>query len=76
MKRYILCDILFPKRKAVYRVTTLLLGRYVEINLLPLSFAEYVEVKGKSDGTAFADYMRWGSSVIETSVKRKRGIRI
>lgn len=41
-------------------LATLLSGRYVEINLLPLSFAEYAEIKGKSDDTAFAEYMRWG----------------
>lgn len=41
-------------------LATLLSGRYVEINLLPLSFAEYAEIKGKSDDAAFAEYMRWG----------------
>ena len=41
-------------------LATLLSGRYIEINLLPLSFAEYAEIKGKSDDTAFAEYMRWG----------------
>ena len=55
--------------KALYRyiterlsgeLATLLSGRYVEINLLPLSFAEYAEIKEKSDDTTFAEYMRWG----------------
>lgn len=41
-------------------LATLLSGRYVEINLLPLSFAEYAEIKGKNDDPAFAGYMRWG----------------
>lgn len=41
-------------------LATLLSGRYVEMNLLPLSFAEYAEIKGKSDDAAFAEYMRWG----------------
>lgn len=41
-------------------LATLLSGRYVEMNLLPLSFAEYAEIKGKSDDVTFAEYMRWG----------------
>lgn len=41
-------------------LATLLSGRYVEINLLPLSFAEYAEIKEKNDDAAFAEYMRWG----------------
>lgn len=41
-------------------LATLLSGRYVEINMLPLSFAEYCEVKEESGDKAFADYMRWG----------------
>ena len=41
-------------------LATLLSGRYIEINLLPLSFAEYAEIKGKSDDATFAGYMRWG----------------
>lgn len=41
-------------------LATLLSGRYVEINLLPLSFAEYAEIKGKGDDATFAEYMRWG----------------
>ena len=41
-------------------LATLLSGRYVEINLLPLSFAEYAAIKGKSDDAVFAEYMRWG----------------
>lgn len=41
-------------------LATLLSGRYVEINLLPLSFAEYAQIKGENDDSAFAEYMRWG----------------
>ena len=41
-------------------LATLLSGRYVEINMLPLSFAEYSEIKGKGDDETFAEYMRWG----------------
>lgn len=41
-------------------LATLLSGRYVEINMLPLSFSEYCEIKGRSGDGAFAEYMRWG----------------
>lgn len=41
-------------------LATLLSGRYVEISMLPLSFAEYAQAKGRSDDAAFADYLRWG----------------
>ena len=41
-------------------LATLLSGRYVEINLLPLSFAEYAQIKGENDDSTFAEYMRWG----------------
>lgn len=43
-------------------LATLLSGRYVEINMLPLSFAEYYEIKGATDKDGlFADYMTEGS---------------
>ena len=43
-------------------LATLLSGRYVEISMLPLSFAEYVEAKGGGDADRlFAEYMREGS---------------
>ena len=42
-------------------LATLLSGRYVEINMLPLSFAEYRSAKTDgSDDAAFADYLRLG----------------
>ena len=42
-------------------LATLLSGRYVEINMLPLSFAEYCELKQGGDKDAlFAEYMKNG----------------
>lgn len=41
-------------------LATLLSGRYVEISMLPLSFAEYLQVNSKDKDSAFADYMRYG----------------
>lgn len=41
-------------------LATLLSGRYVEINMLPLSFADYYENQTKPADEAFANYMRWG----------------
>lgn len=43
-------------------LATLLSGRYVEINMLPLSFKEYRSVhKDGSDESAFAEYQRFGA---------------
>ena len=42
-------------------LATLLTGRYVEISMLPLSFAEYKELTDKSADDAFSEYMRCGS---------------
>lgn len=41
-------------------LATLLSGRYIEINMLPLSFAEFYEIKGGDKDHAFSDYMRNG----------------
>ena len=42
-------------------LATLLSGRYVEINMLPLSFAEFYQIKGEADKDAlFAEYMKNG----------------
>ena len=37
-------------------LATLLSGRYIEINMLPLSFAEYLEMKGGGKREAFTSY--------------------
>jgi predicted AAA+ superfamily ATPase len=45
-------------------LATLLSGRYVEINMLPLSFAEYLAFTGKKTAVhraVFNDYLRFGS---------------
>lgn len=41
-------------------LATLLTGRYVEISMLPLSFAEYKELSNESRENAFSEYMRYG----------------
>lgn len=41
-------------------LATLLTGRYVEISMLPLSFAEYLECAEASGEEALADYLRFG----------------
>lgn len=41
-------------------LATLLTGRYVEISMLPLSFAEYNELSKESKENAFSEYMRYG----------------
>ena len=41
-------------------LATLLTGRYVEISMLPLSFAEYAECCSESGERALAEYMRFG----------------
>lgn len=41
-------------------LATFLTGRYVEISMLPLSFAEYLECSGESEEQALAKYMQFG----------------
>ena len=41
-------------------LATLLTGRYVEISMLPLSFAEYLECSGETGEQALASYMKFG----------------
>lgn len=43
-------------------LATLLSGRYVEIEILPFSFTEYVQARGETDfEKLFADYIKFGS---------------
>lgn len=42
-------------------LATLLTRRYVEISMLPLSFAEYKDLSNKSSENAFSEYMRYGA---------------
>lgn len=41
-------------------LATLLSGRYVEINMLPLSFSEYYELNGGDKDSAFSGYLKNG----------------
>lgn len=41
-------------------LATLLTGRYVEISMLPLSFAEYLEYSNASNESALAEYIQYG----------------
>ncbi|MDR1603606.1 MAG: ATP-binding protein [Gracilibacteraceae bacterium] len=66
-------DSLFVKGKADVHITgsnafllsgelaTLLSGRYVQIEMLPLSFAEYCDFQGGSGAALFRDYLRFGA---------------
>lgn len=51
-------------------LATLLTGRYVEISMLPLSFAEYKELTNKSTDDAFSEYMRYGGMPYVASMNK------
>lgn len=55
-------------------LATLLTGRYVEISMLPLSFAEYMECSGETGEQALASYMKFGGfpylSQMENTVEK------
>ena len=52
-------------------LATLLSGRYVEISMLPLSFAEYlIFTKGKDVRSSFNDYLRFGSFPYVAGLKK------
>ena len=60
-------------------LATLLAGRYVELDVYPLSFCEYMEfssrIRGKSDAalnTLFADYLRYGGMPSIFALKEPR----
>ena len=60
-------------------LATLLAGRYVELDVYPLSFCEYLEfssrIRGKSDAalnTLFADYLRYGGMPSIFALKEPR----
>ena len=42
-------------------LATLLSGRYIQMDMLPLSFAEYLELKGGDKREAFSSYYRYGA---------------
>lgn len=51
-------------------LATLLTGRYVEISMLPLSFAEYKELTNQSSDVAFSEYMRYGGMPYVASMSK------
>ena len=55
-------------------LATLLTGRFVEISMLPLSFAEYLECSGETGEQALASYMKFGGfpylSQMENTVEK------
>ncbi len=51
-------------------LATLLTGRYVEISMLPLSFAECKELTDKSADDAFSEYMRYGGMPYVATMSR------
>lgn len=58
-------------------LATLLTGRYVEIQMLPLSFAEYyssVSVEGRNRNQIFDDYLTYGSFPYVATLRKERPI--
>ena len=58
-------------------LATLLSGRYVEIQMLPLSFAEYCEytkVDKGNPGSAFKDYLEYGSFPYVATLQKEKAI--
>lgn len=51
-------------------LATLLTRRYVEISMLPLSFAEYKDLSNKSSENAFSEYMRYGGMPYVASMSK------
>ncbi|MCL2110677.1 MAG: ATP-binding protein [Clostridiales bacterium] len=63
-------------------LATLLSGRYIEIEMLPLSFHEYLEFTSQTDAESeqqsnsalFADYMRFGSFPFVSALQKDRAV--
>ena len=56
-------------------VATLLSGRYIEIKMLPLSFKEYISVKGESDlSRKYRDYLTKSSFPYTLELSRSKDI--
>jgi predicted AAA+ superfamily ATPase len=53
-------------------LATLLSGRYIEINMLPLSFSEYAKLAGGANlRDVFVDYLRYGSFPYVTALPKE-----
>ena len=50
-------------------LATYLSGRYVKLNVLPLSFAEYLSVNESNIDNAFAQYLRYGGLPYVTNIQ-------
>ncbi len=51
-------------------LATLLTGRYVEIKMLPLSFAEFIELTGLEKAPGFAEYLKNGGMPYVAAMER------
>ena len=57
-------------------LATLLSGRYIEIKMLPLSFKEYISVKGESDlSRKYRDYLTKSSFPYTLELSRSKDIK-